>query len=101
MTANLRGLRKFFRTRIFSRQDAKAQSSENVSFLRVFAPLREIISALVAALPLWELRGLLSRSEPFDYAQDMLCTSAGDIPKFGCASAALSSLRSNYPPASA
>src|ERR1041385_3633474 len=56
MSANLRGLGKFFRTRIFSRQDAKAQSSENVSFLRVFAPLREIIPALVAALPLWVLR---------------------------------------------
>src|ERR1051325_9477211 len=39
-----------------SRQDAKPQSSENVSFLRVFAPLREIIPALVAALPLWVFR---------------------------------------------
>jgi hypothetical protein len=57
MTANLRGLRKSFRTRIFSRQDAKSQSSENISFLRVFAPLREIIPALVAALPLWVLPG--------------------------------------------
>jgi hypothetical protein len=57
MAANLRGLRKLFRTRIFSRQGAKAQSPENLSFLRVFAPWREIIPALVAALPLWELRG--------------------------------------------
>jgi hypothetical protein len=57
MTANLRSLRKFFRTRTFSRQDAKPQSSENVSFLRVFAPLREIIPALVAAVPRQVLRG--------------------------------------------
>jgi hypothetical protein len=52
IAANLRVLRKPFVTsdaRIFSRQDAKAQSFGTFFFLCVFAPLREILPISVAA----------------------------------------------------
>jgi hypothetical protein len=31
----------------------------------------------------------MTKRGPFDVAQDMLCAFAGDIPSFGCGSAAL------------
>jgi hypothetical protein len=35
----------------------------------------------------------MTKRGPFDFAQDMLCAFARDIPSFGCGAAALGSLR--------